>query len=118
MVEQVGVLAVHDSVVHRQETLSEENLAVGHIVVGGDGQHPVVGEPNACLGVVERVAVLNADRAVGGKSEVNDTRSVLVSFLDGLQEAGEVERLALVAVCVCKSDAVWVGSVDGFEGRQ
>ena len=82
-----------------------------------DGQNAVVGEPNACVGVIEWVAVLFGDGAVGGKPEVDDTRSVLVSLFDGLQEAGEVEGFETVAVSVGKSDAVGVGSVDGFHYR-
>ena len=74
-----------------------------------------MGKPNACGWVVERVAVLNTDRAVCGESEVDDTRSVILSLFDGLQEAGEVERFAVVPLCVCKSYAVRVGSVNGFE---
>lgn len=100
-----------------QKTLSEEYFAVGLIVVRADGQNAVVGEPNTCVGVIEWVAVLFAYRAMCGKAKMNDTGCALLSQLDGLQEAGEVEGFEVVAVSVGKSDAVGVGSVDGFHYR-
>ena len=100
-----------------QKTLSEEYFAVGHIVVRADGQNAVVGEPNTCVGVIERVAVLFAYRAMCGKAKMNDTGRVLLSLLDSPQEAGEVEGFEVVAVSVGKFDAVGVGSVDGFHYR-
>ena len=100
-----------------QKTLSEEYFAVGHIVVRANGQNAVVGEPNTCVGVIERVAVLFAHRAMCGKAKMNDTGCALLSQLDGLLEAGEVEGFETVAVSVGKSDAVGGGSVDGFHYR-